>query len=65
MTENKERTSPTFEDPTVAGLDKMFNTSWVKDTLSRFDIEEDNLEVEDTMVHHGTVDSDYELSHVL
>ena len=33
--EVSNRNTPAFEDPTEKGLHKMFNTSWIQDTLSR------------------------------
>ena len=56
----KQRASPAFSDPTDIGLDKLCNTTWVRDTLDRVDTED--LEGEDR--DHGTVDVNYELSHV-
>jgi hypothetical protein len=49
--EVSNRNSPT---PTEKGLDKMFNTSWIQDTLSRTVVLEDDLEAverEDTEVN--------------
>ena len=54
-----ERTSIGFKDPTDDGLDKMCNTNWIKDTLSRTGCD-DNLE-EDTTYELTECDQDYEL----
>ena len=54
-----ERTSIAFKDPTDDGLDKMCNTNWIKDTLSRIECD-DNLE-EDTTYELTESDQDYEL----
>ena len=43
--ELQERTSVAFKDPTDDGLDKMCNTNWIQDTLSRTECD-DNLEEE-------------------
>jgi hypothetical protein len=53
-----ERTSICFKDPTDDGLDKMCNTNWIKDTLSRTGCD-DNLE--DTIYELTECDQDYEL----
>lgn len=59
--EVSNRNSPAFEDPTEKGLDKIFNTSWIQDTLSKTSID-DNREVgeQDTEVN-----LDYELADTL
>lgn len=54
------RTSIGFKDPTDDGLDKMCNTNWIKDTLSRTGCD-DNLEEEDTTFELTEADQDYEL----
>ena len=59
-TEKDQRVSPAFSDPTDIGLDKLCNTSWIRDTLDRVDT--DDLEGEDR--EQGTVDANYELSDV-
>ncbi len=41
--DSTRKDSPCFVDPTGAGLDKLCNTSWVKDILSRVE-PDDNLE---------------------
>ena len=58
--ELSDGTSLAFEDPTEKGL-KMFNTSWIQDTMSKSDVTDD-LEVgeQDTVV-----DLDYELTDAL
>lgn len=53
--------SPDFEDPTVGGLNKLCNTTWIKDTLNKVELD-DNLEREDI---HGITDSTYELCDVI
>ena len=53
----KNRDSPSFVDPTNAGLDKLCNTSWIKDTINRVETD-DNLEREDM---NGVIDANYEL----
>ena len=58
--EVSNRNTPAFEDPTEKGLHKMFNTSWIQDTLSRTVVLEDDLQAverEDTEVN-----LDYELA---
>ena len=55
-----ERTSIGFKDPIDDGLDKMCNTNWIKDTLSRTGCD-DNLEEEDTTFELTEADQDYEL----
>lgn len=57
-----ERPSVGFKDPTDDGLDKMCNTNWIKDTLSRSGCD-DNLE-EDTIHELTESDQDYELYYV-
>ena len=60
---DKERNSPSFNDPAVIGLDKLANTNWLKDTLNRTEqCEENNIERES---NQGLVDINYELMHVL
>ena len=54
-----ERTSVAFKDPTDDGLDKMCNSNWIKETLSRTECD-DNLE-EDTRYELTESDQDYEL----
>ena len=51
--ELSNRTSPAFEDPTEKGLDKMYNTSWIQDTMSKSAVIDDDLEVgePDTVVN--------------
>ena len=44
--------------PTEKGLDKMFNTSWIQDTLSKTVVQEDDLEVVQE------VNLDYELADI-
>lgn len=60
--ELSNRTSPAFEDPTEKGLDKMYNTSWIQDTMSKSAVIDDDLEVgePDTVVN-----LDYELADTL
>ena len=61
VVETDERTSPGFMDPTGTGLDKLCNTSWIRETLDRVGTED--LEGEDR--NNGTLESNYELSHVV
>ena len=35
------RTTPTFDDPTPKGMQKMCNTSWIQETLTRNPLDED------------------------
>lgn len=49
-----------FSDPTESGLDKLCNTTWIKDTLKK--VETDDLLEREEM---GTVDASYELSDVV
>ena len=60
--ELSDRTSSAFEDPTEKGLNKMFNTSWIQDTMSKSAVTDDDLEVgeQDTVVN-----LDYELTDAL
>ena len=60
--ELQERTSVAFKDPTNDGLDKMCNTNWIKDTLSRTECD-DNLEEETEGITE--FDKDYGLSDVI
>ena len=56
-----ERKEPSFDDPTEAGMKKISNTSWVKDTLSKLPAEEE----EDFLSSPNVLDDlDYELSDV-
>ena len=59
VNEQKDRVSPAaaVTDPAVTGLDRIHNTTWIRDTLDR--VETDDLEGERD---HGTVDENYELS---
>ena len=50
--------SPSWIEPTEAGLNKLCNTSWVKETLDKMETED--LEREEI----GIVDASYELSDV-
>lgn len=54
------RTTPTFEDPTSSGLEKMCNTSWIQETLSRNPTDE---QIEDlSMEEENCIDEfDYEI----
>jgi hypothetical protein len=60
--ELSNRTSPAFEDPTEKGLDKMYTTSWIQDTMSKSTVIDDDLELgeQDTVVN-----LDYELADTL
>ena len=60
--EVSNRSSPPFEDPTEKGLDKMFNTSWIQDTLSKTTSADDDLEVGEQDME---VNWDYELADTL
>ena len=60
--ELSNRTSPAFEDPTEKGLDKMFNSSWIQDTMSKTAVVEDDLEVDE---QDRVVNLDYELADTL
>ena len=53
------RSSPPFGDPTEKGLDKMFNTSWIEDTLSKTTSADDDLETGEQDIE---VNLDYELA---
>ena len=63
VVEKKDRESPVFIDPTNAGLDKLCNSSWVRDILSRGGDTEDLQEEE--AQDHGTIDLNYELHDVV
>ena len=56
------RTSPAFEDPTDKWLDKMYNTSWIQDTMSKSAVIDDDLEVGEP---ETVVNLDYELTDTL
>ena len=56
-----ERTSAAFSDPTNNGLDKLCNTNWLQNVLSRADCDS-NLEEDDLM--DRITDQDYELYNV-
>ena len=58
--ELSNRASPTFEDPTDKGLDKMYNT-WIQDTISKSAVIDD-LEVGEP---ETVVNFDYELTDTL
>lgn len=58
----KERNSPIFLDPTDVGLNKMCNSTWIRDTLDRADTEDLEREVSED---HGTIDMNYELCDVV
>ena len=62
MQELSNRTSPAIEDPTEKGLDKIFNTSWIQDTMSKTVVVEDELEVDE---QDRVVNLDYELADTL
>ena len=55
-----ERTSPVFCDPTDNGLDKLCNTDWIQETLSRTECD-DNLEEDE---REEIIDQGYELHDV-
>ena len=57
---DEKRDSPSFVNPTDAGLSKLCNTSWITDTLNRVETD-DNLEREDV---YGIIDGNYELGDV-
>lgn len=60
--QRKERNSPAFVDPTDAGLDKLCNSTWIRDTLDRVEVEDlEREERED----YDALDLNYELSHVV
>lgn len=61
VTEVEGRNLPPFKDPSTAGLDKLFTTKWIWDTLDKVDTED--MEKED-LESHGTLDPNYELHHV-
>lgn len=53
-----QRNSPLFSDPTLTGLDKMCNTTWIQNTLSRTELFEETA-------RNCTTDINYELTDVL
>lgn len=57
-----DRNAPAFEEPTQKGLQKMCNTSWIQDTLSKTAALDDDLEVNDDNVE---INLDYELADVV
>ena len=63
VVERKKRDSPVFMDPTNAGLEKLCNSSWLRDTLDRVDT--DNLETEHLEREEAQLDPTYELHHVV
>ena len=56
-----ERTSSVFSDPTNNGLDKLCNTKWVHDVLSRTDCE---FNLEEGDLEDRVTDQDYELYNI-
>lgn len=62
VVQSTERRTPAFLDPTDVGLDKLYNTSWVRDTMERVELED--LESENSE-ERGIVDVNYELSDVI
>lgn len=56
--DSTKKDSPSFVDPTGAGLSKLCNTNWLQDILNRVE-SDDNLEREDS---HGIIDTIYELN---
>ena len=62
-TSDMQRNSPLFSDPTIIGLEKLSNTSWIRNRTENF---EDSLESGESMVaDHGEIDINYELTDVL
>ena len=57
--ENSTRTTPSFEDPTESGLNKLTNADWLHKHLQSSS--EDNLQDEQS---HDEIDIDYELADV-
>ena len=60
--EVSDRDTPMLEEPTEKGLQKMCNTSWIQDTLSKTTALEDDQEVDE---EDGKINLDYELSDVV
>lgn len=60
---SEHRNSPMFADPTNVGLEKLCNSTWIRDTLER--VETEDLEREDPVDNTITIDANYELSHVV
>ena len=58
-----ERKEPAFEDPVELGMKKICNTSWVKDTLSKLPVEEE--EEQGSQADNMLEDLDYELFDVV
>ena len=56
--------SPSFRDPTISGLEKMFNSTWIQNTLNRTELFEESTEEMDS-TNRGTVDTLYELTDTL
>ena len=57
--------SPLFTDPTVTGLQKIFNTAWIKNTLNRSELFEEPTEDTDSAHQHQIADIMYELTDTL
>lgn len=51
VVERRKRNLPVFVDPTNVGLDKLCNSSWVRDTLDRVDT--DTVDTEDLHGERG------------
>lgn len=56
--------SPHFSDPTTVGLDKMFITEWIQNTLNRTELPEDPAVMSTDNIDHDDTDNAilYELS---
>ena len=63
--EVKERTGIAFSDPIEHGWKKLYNTSWIKDTLSRTSVKGGSLEDEGQEREDGDIDLNYELIDVI
>ena len=63
--ELQERTGVAFSDPIEHGWKKLYNTSWIKDTLSRTSVKGEGLEDEVQEREDDDIDLNYELIDVI
>ena len=61
-TKLENRSSPEFNNPEDAGIDKLTNSTWIQDALTRSQIEDDDTSLEDK--EDQIVDIDYEIADV-
>lgn len=61
--QQQDRKTPAFVDPTNSGMDKLFNTDWVKTTLSRMKTS-DESDLQGNEDSREDIDLNYELSDI-